>query len=1124
MTRIRPALPALALLVLAACGTDDIIVVPDDALAAEAGDAPGGGELGADAAPTDASVAATDGPADAAPIDFGTSDDWSAPWDALDAATDEVDAATQDGDAAGEEVDATTSDGDAGAVEVDAASGDGDAGAVEVDAASSDGDAASDEVDAAPSDGDAAVAEVDAAPSDGDASVEEVDATSKDGDAVVEEAGPTATDGDSASGDGDTSDTGDVAIPDSGPAPECATAADCATKGAPGTCKVWACTAGTCASVATGDGAACTDGVACTVGDACKAGLCAGAAKTCDDSKPCTADACQAATGTCAHLPTAGFCDDGDACTVADACKDGGCAGGAAKACDDGNPCTKDACVAGACAATPQAGPCDAGTVCAGSGICDAGKCKAGAPIGCDDVNACTDDGCDAKTGCTHAANTATCALADACLLGQCKDAKCNAGSKIGCEDGNPCTSDACDAKKGCVYTALTDATACGVKDACSAAPACSKGVCVPSAKASCDDTNPCTDDACNPALGCTWMPNKAACEDDDLCTAKGTCSNGKCLTGVPIDPKTCDDGNACTNDTCAAKTGCTHAPNTAACNDGTPCTTGEACSGGSCQGGKPSLCDDEKECTVDKCDAKSGDCSWTAKSGPCSDGDACTVGDVCQVVTCMSGTSKVCDDNEPCTVDACDSKTGNCVAPPLPGAGAAACDGTVVGGRCMKAFAANVTWPAANQACIAWGGELVRIDSAAENASVRALGNAACGNGTSTWIGLSDQAAEGKPVWADGKAPTYLNWGQGQPDNCVNCCSVAGAGEDVVHMQANGTWNDLCVATPQPCRVCQRPSPTVACGDPIKCTAKGTCVAGICTGAVVNCDDGNPCTTDACDAKTGCKSAALGDGSACGGNGGTCTAGKCSPGADASTAVASCAALKKAVAGAKDGLYWIDTDGPGTTVPLQTQCNMGLGGGGWTLVAIASDDGVNSWTWNARLLWSTSTAVFGSAAAPTKDFKSALLHTLPFADVLFVHQPSAVWAAYHAVGDGKQSFAGKNVAVGGPVCYTPAQGWKLSAGTLTQGGKLCSTNLYINPDDHDGKATCGDNDKAWGPAWSGDTNNGCPFDDPGLSGSLGPWEGSPEQESPASGFGIGLGLNKGKAGAGENRIGVYVR
>ncbi|MCK5186631.1 MAG: hypothetical protein KAR43_05800, partial [Deltaproteobacteria bacterium] len=58
----------------------------------------------------------------------------------------------------------------------------------------------------------------------------------------------------------------------------------------------------------------------------------------CDDSNPCTDDACVASV--CEYTNNAASCDDGNACTTADTCAAGSCVGGAAPNCNDGNVCT----------------------------------------------------------------------------------------------------------------------------------------------------------------------------------------------------------------------------------------------------------------------------------------------------------------------------------------------------------------------------------------------------------------------------------------------------------------------------------------------------------------------------------------------------------------------------------------------------------------------------------------------------------------------------------------------------------------------------------------------------------------------------------------------------------------
>jgi hypothetical protein len=49
--------------------------------------------------------------------------------------------------------------------------------------------------------------------------------------------------------------------------------------------------------------------------------------------------------------------------------------------CDDGNPCTDDACTAGRCERTNHAGPCDDGNTCTMRDACSGGVCVPGAPV-----------------------------------------------------------------------------------------------------------------------------------------------------------------------------------------------------------------------------------------------------------------------------------------------------------------------------------------------------------------------------------------------------------------------------------------------------------------------------------------------------------------------------------------------------------------------------------------------------------------------------------------------------------------------------------------------------------------------------------------------------------------------
>jgi cysteine-rich repeat protein len=166
---------------------------------------------------------------------------------------------------------------------------------------------------------------------------------------------------------------------------------------------------------------ACEDGNACTLTDKCTDGSCvAGAIDSCDDSKPCTTDSCDPVKG-CANVANTSPCEDGSACTVGDVCAAGECKPGAAKSCDDSKPCTTDSCdpVKG-CANVANTSACEDGNACTLTDKCKDGSCVAGAINSCDDSNPFTLDTCNAATGCAHAAKTCDPGYSCAPVTGAC--------------------------------------------------------------------------------------------------------------------------------------------------------------------------------------------------------------------------------------------------------------------------------------------------------------------------------------------------------------------------------------------------------------------------------------------------------------------------------------------------------------------------------------------------------------------------------------------------------------------------------------------------------------------------------------------------------------------------------
>ena len=186
-----------------------------------------------------------------------------------------------------------------------------------------------------------------------------------------------------------------------------------------------------------------------------------GAAKGCDDSEPCTVDSCDAKTAECHHKPAkpGAACDDGTACTSGDACDAGGTiCRGTPKSCVDGILCTHDACdgVDGSCLHFTITGPCDDGNACTLNENCSTGVCTATKHTKCDDGSPCTQDACDPKTGkCvttpekngTACADGSACHETDTCINGVCTLGPDGNGGK--CSDGDGCTTnDVCKAGK----------------------------------------------------------------------------------------------------------------------------------------------------------------------------------------------------------------------------------------------------------------------------------------------------------------------------------------------------------------------------------------------------------------------------------------------------------------------------------------------------------------------------------------------------------------------------------------------------------------------------------------------------------------------------------------------------
>jgi len=501
----------------------------------------------------------------------------------------------------------------------------------------------------------------------------------------------------------------------------CTIAADCPQEA----CKLAACVAGRCTTADRPDGTACDDGLDCTTGDTCHSGACVPEASTCApacavdvDCPPidaadlcqgrpsCVAGACRPDLARVVTCAAAGAPCRVAACEPASGlCVDVPVADGAA--CDDDDPCSVTSCVAGACvesAASPCEcrvdadcelfdQPCGVRHACATEvfpHVCQ--EVPGSAPV-CDDPDPhdCLERACEP-------------------LSGACVDEPAADGSA--CDDGDPCTQTACTAG-ACVPSAPSvcecqvDADCPDDDDACNGHPVCDRSGWPPacsidpeSVPAPCDASadTVCRHAVCDPATGaCGVVPRASgqACVPDSPCVVGATCQQGACEGSA----RDCDDQSPCTDDACHPLTGeCAHAPvqGTVYCEDPAPCNVGGQCVGGLCLGSLR-FCDDQNPCTTEACDKTSGLCVTTPLSDlPCNDTLACTQGDVCDDGVCR-GVLLACDDGNPCTADACDEATGACAFTPTVGA---PCDDGTACTQGDACDAAGACTPASTTVC----------------------------------------------------------------------------------------------------------------------------------------------------------------------------------------------------------------------------------------------------------------------------------------------------------------------------------------------------------------------------------------------------------------------------------------
>jgi hypothetical protein len=598
----------------------------------------------------------------------------------------------------------------------------------------------------------------------------------------------------------------------------------------------------------------------------------------CDDENPCTSNTCSStACGTlCVQTTTTPGCvpcqEEGDCPDLPGTCLkscsenicswtglgEPGCECTTPFDCDDGNACTQENCSEGICSNESLSGTeCSSDDPCAIGAICDLGLCVAlGISAQCD-IPCTADLECPLNSiGCTGGCKEGHCAYPP--LAGKCPE--CQAATD--CEDGNSCTDDVCILGI-CIVSTSPAGAACDDGDPCTELDSCVAGTCVSLSPSSCPVECE-TDDDCK--ADSELAPNDtdftlleqtcaAACVDNvclyedfknecaEGCKLENACFSGaKCVSSgcgqicqfqYKEDCATCDtddlcdDGNPCTSDKCNDGV-CEHESTEAdVCEEGNACNAPSVCTDGVCVPGVDIVnCDDNNPCTVDACDVIDGACQFTAGGDgvTCDDGDKCTQNDACLLGTCTG-------EKEPSCEAACPAGPGSICDPNV--------DGCEPGLQCTCVS----VFPNSSECILHW-------------CLSKTLSNApyACDDGGCKGETETCSCLEGADIpIEDCEIPTCL-----AESPCQTCTDET---------NCEGVFPGAC-ATQCDAGLCVPTLKKDECATDIDCPNGGGCVLSACgkkcggsaescpveAGQEYPCDDQNPCTHDSCVEDIGCQ------------------------------------------------------------------------------------------------------------------------------------------------------------------------------------------------------------------------------------------------------------------------------
>ena len=358
--------------------------------------------------------------------------------------------------------------------------------------------------------------------------------------------------------------------------------------------------------------------------------------------------------------------------------------------------------------------------------------------------------------------------------------------------------------------------------------------------------------------ITCVYTNNTAPCDDGIPCTTGDTCSGGVCVGIAVVCP---DDGNPCTSSGTCISGVCVYANTTAACDDADACTNASTCVDGICVGSNMLTCPDSGSLCTDAGTCIAGVCVYANNTAVCDDGLFCTVSDRCAGGVCV-GTARNCSDGNACTDDLCDNNTSQCLH----------MDNTIA---CDDSLFCTVDDRCAGSVCVGAARNCSDDNACTDdpcdedlNQCLHVDNTIACDD--DLFCTVDDRCVGGVCVGAarncsDGNACTDDSCDDGanqclHMDNTIACddglfCTIDDRCTGGVCVGAarncsdgNACTNDLC---DDDTNLCLHVDNTIACDDGLFCTVDDRCAGGVCVGTARNCSDGNACTDDSCDDDT---------------------------------------------------------------------------------------------------------------------------------------------------------------------------------------------------------------------------------------------------------------------------------